>query len=115
MLQAAHAAAFHWSGVGTELHVARAEQLLAQVYALLDQGDMAMHYAKRNLEFVMGRESPPWELAFSHAVMAHAASKAGNPALHATEYGLARSLGESLEDPDEREIFRATFDTIPRP
>ena len=45
MVNAAHAAAFHWSKVGTELHAARAEMLLGHVHALLGHGELAMRSA----------------------------------------------------------------------
>ena len=42
MLNAAHAAAFHWSKVGTEIHAARVDMLLGHVHALLGHGAIAM-------------------------------------------------------------------------
>lgn len=115
MLHAAHAAAFHWSRVGNELHRARADMLLARVHALLGNGKAALLYARRCHEYLMGNNPPDWEKAFSHAVLAHASLKAGERVLHATHYAEARKLGESIADSEDRAIFFRTFGTIPGP
>lgn len=112
MLDAAHAAAFHWSKVGTELNAARASMLLAHVHALLGHGDMALGYARTSFDFVMERESPAWEVAFAHAVLANAAAAAGDAVNHAAHYEQARTLGAALDDED-RSYFDAMFRTIP--
>jgi hypothetical protein len=44
MLNAAHASAWHWAGVGTELNRMRATMLLAEVHALLGLGQSALAY-----------------------------------------------------------------------
>ncbi len=112
MLDCAHAAAFHWSKVGTPLQVARATMLLAHVHALLGDGRAAMRYARASFDFVASRESPAWEIAFAHAVLANAAAAAGDRATHATHHACARALGAALAEGD-RAVFEATFRTIP--
>ncbi|MGZ5072282.1 MAG: hypothetical protein ACXWBL_04045, partial [Usitatibacter sp.] len=104
MLDAAHAAAFHWSKVGTEVHRARAEMLLAHVHALLGHGEAAMKLARRSFDFVASRESPAWEVAFAHAVLANAAAACGDRAMHEAHYQRARSLASSLDEGD-RGVF----------
>jgi hypothetical protein len=115
MLEAAHAAAYHWRKVGTEVHAARAEMLLAHVHALLGHGSIAMPYARASFASVTSRESPEWEVAFAHAVLANAACAHGDAALHAHHYGLASTIGHGLADPEERQIFEAAFSRIPLP
>lgn len=112
MLHSAHAAALHWSKVGTELHNIRATMLLAHVHALLGLGATALPYARRAFDYVRSHDSPPWEVAFAHAVLANAAAAAGNRELHAEHYGTARELGARLEPPEERAIFEATFRVV---
>jgi hypothetical protein len=112
MLDAAHAAAFHWSKVGTELNAARAAMLLGHVHALLGHGDMALRYARSAFDFVTERESPAWEVAFAHAVLANASAAARDGTNHAAHYEQARALGAALDD-DDRPIFDAMFRTIP--
>jgi hypothetical protein len=112
MLDAAHAAAFHWSKVGTELHAARAEMLLAHVHALLGHGSLAMGFARSSFDFLAARDTPAWEVAFAHAVIANAAAASRDRATHATHYARAKSLGAALGDED-RAYFDATFRTVP--
>ena len=115
MLHAAHAAAYHWSKVGTELHQARAAMLLGHVHALLGRGASAMAYARQSFTFVTSRDSPPWEVAFAHAILANAAAAARDRELHAKHYAMAKDLGAALADAEEREIFDATFRAVPAP
>jgi hypothetical protein len=115
MLNAAHAAAFHWSKIGTEVHAARAAMLLAHVYALLGHGSDAMRYAKTSFESITSRESPDWELAFAHAVLANAASAVNDSVMHSHHYAQAQRIGLALPNAEERKIFEATFSRIPTP
>jgi hypothetical protein len=115
MLNAAHAAALHWSKVGTALNAARSDMLLGHVHALLGNGSLAMRYAKSSFDHLTAHDCPDWELAFAHAILANAASSANDRDLHSHHYGLAESLGMALADPEEREIFEATFRRIPAP
>lgn len=115
MLHSAHASALHWAKVGTELHNARALMLLAHVHALLGRGETALTYARRSFEFVQAPQRPPWEEAFAHAVLANAASAAGERELHSKHYEIAGKLGAALANADERTVFQATYRIIPRP
>ena len=115
MLHAAHAAALHWSRVGTERNKAAADMLLGQAHAVLGHGSQAMQYAHRSHEFITAHESPDWEIAFVHAVLANAARAAGENALYATEYALGKSLGETIADNEDKEIFENFFAQIPAP
>jgi hypothetical protein len=115
MLHAAHAAALHWGAVGTELHNARARMLLGHVLALAGDGRRALPYARHAFDYVMAHESPPWEVAFAHAVLANAAAAAGEKALHARHHEIAAALGRALPDAEERSLFEATFATVPVP
>jgi len=115
MLHSAHAAALHWGKVGTELHKARATMLLGHVHALLGQGASGMRYARRSFSYVTSHDSPPWEVAFAHAVLANAAAAARETELHAKHYAIAKSLGSALPDAEEKSIFEAMFGVVPVP
>jgi hypothetical protein len=115
MLNAAHAAAFHWSKIGTEVHAARVAMLLGHVHALLGQGTVAMRYAKTSFDSVTSRESPDWEIALAHAVLANAASAVNDTVLHSHHYAQAQRIGLALPNAEERGIFEATFSRIPAP
>jgi hypothetical protein len=115
MLDAAHAAAFHWSKVGSELQVIRAKMLLGHVHASLGHGDLALGYAHESYEYVVNHDPQDWELALAHAVLAHAAFAADERNLHHEHYARANALGDAIADPEDREIFFATFTRIPGP
>lgn len=115
MLTVAHAAAWHWRQVGTEVQRAMADLLIGRVHARLDDGARALPAAERAFAAITGRDAAPWELAFAHAVLADAARAAGDAARHARHHAEARAFGAALEDPEDREIFHATFDRIPEP
>jgi hypothetical protein len=113
MLNAAHASAFHWAQVGTELNHARAKMLLGQVYAVLEQGNTALHYAQQSYDYLTTHEPPDWEIAFAHAILAHAAFATRDHRLHQQHYAKAKELGAAIKDSEDREIFFKTFNTIP--
>lgn len=115
MLDAAHAAAFHWARVGTELNQARARMLLGQVHAALGHGQSAWEYARQSYDYLVAHDPPDWEIAFAHAVLAHAAFAAGDATRHLEHHARAQALGEVIADPEDRVIFLGTFDRIPRP
>jgi len=115
MLDAAHAARFLWRGIGTERNAARAELLLGQVHALLGNAQPAMRCAKAAFAFFSGGDSLPWEVAFAHAVLAHAACVNGDAALHALHYGKAAEAAQAITVPANRALFEATLRVVPKP
>jgi len=115
MLNAAHAAAFHWRFAGNELNHMRATMLLAEVHALRGLGRTAFAYATKMRSYFLGRATPDWEIAFTHAIHAHAAYAAGERELHRRSYDEAVRTVAAILDPKEREIVEQTFAHVPRP
>lgn len=115
MLNAAHASAWHWAKVGTELNRMRATMLLAEVHSLLGLGQSALAYADEMRRYFLGVQSPDWEMAFVHAVHAHAASAAGETEKHRASYGLAVAAIEVISSKEERAIVVSTFVHVPKP
>jgi hypothetical protein len=113
MLYCAYTAAFHWSKVGKPINNARADVTLAHVHATLGQGEMALPYAQRCLAFFEGNEGEDWDVAFAHAEMAFAAAVLGDAELHARHYALAKQLGESIQEEQDRTVFMDEFFRIP--
>jgi hypothetical protein len=114
LLLRAHAAAFHWQAIGTEEQRALADLLLAHTHALIGRPDFASRYAGRAYGFFSAERREPWQRAFAEAAMAHAAAVSGRTLEHAAHYQRAGEIGASLGKED-REIFLATFRTIPAP
>ena len=115
MLSVAHASAWHWKKVGTELNRMRATMLLAEVHALLGLGQSALSYAEEMRTYLLGIQSPDWEVAFVHAVHAHAASAAGETEKHRASYELAAAALKAVSNDKERRIVADTFGHVPQP
>jgi len=115
MLDAAHASAYHWARIGTDLNRARARMLLGHVHAALGMAATALVYARESFEYLATHKAPDWEIAFAHAVLAHAAFAAGEVDLHRRHFARANELGRAIADPEDREIFFKTFNVIPAP
>ena len=116
LLNAAHAAAWHWGAVGTELHQMRATLLLAHVHALLGHGRTAWGYAESmRRAFLAWPDTPDWELAFVHAIHAHAASVAGEREAHVASWEEARRCLEAIADPEDRAVVLKTWAQVPAP
>ena len=113
MLDAAHAASFHWGKIGTDVNRARADVTLAHVHALLGNGAQALAYAQACLVFFEAGNGEDWDLAFAHLEMALAAATLGDAALHAAHYSAAQQLGAAIEDAEDRQVFLAELARIP--
>lgn len=115
MLDAAHTAFFHWSACGSEQNVQRARMLLAEVHTLLGLGESALEYASEMHEFFLSTETPDWEVAFAHCILAHAAHVAADMATYNKSYGDAVAALAAISDPEDKKIVQLTFDLVPRP
>ncbi len=115
MLDAAHASAWHWRVVGTELNRMRSTMLLAEVHALLGFGSSALRYAEEMRTYFVGRETADWELAFTHVIHAHAASAAGAVDTHRVAYQSAQIALKAIVDDEDRAIVNKTFRQVPAP
>jgi hypothetical protein len=115
MLNAAHASAWHWAKVGSELNRMRATMLLAEVHALLGFGQSALAYVEEMRAYFLAVQSPMWEVAFVHVVHALAASAAGETEKHRASYGLAVAAIEAVSNEEERRNVASTFSHVPKP
>jgi hypothetical protein len=114
MLDAAHATRHLWAPIGTPENAALADLLLGQVHALLGHGADALAHARAAHAFLAPAERPGWQVAFAHAVLAHAAHVAGDAQLHARAHAHAVAAA-ALLDAQDRRIFDASFGTVPTP
>ncbi|MCB0254764.1 MAG: hypothetical protein KDI55_13665 [Anaerolineae bacterium] len=113
MLDAAHAASYHWDKVGTALNHARADVTLAHVHALLGHGELALAYARACLAFFEAGNGEDWDLAFAHMEMALAAVVLGDRDLYDRHYALATQLGQAVADIEDREVFLEELARVP--
>jgi hypothetical protein len=116
LLNAAHAADFHWQAIGTTLQKMRARMLLALAHALAGLGRSALAYADETRAYFLDEpETPDWELAFVHAIHAHAAAVAGDAQAHAASYAAAALAVDAIADKEDREIVERTWRQVPAP
>jgi hypothetical protein len=115
MLNAAHSAAWHWGKIGIELNNMRAKMLLARVHTLVGYGSSALALASEARSYFVGRETPAWELAFVHAIYAHAAHLTGDRVAHRSAYEDALAAAALITQDEDRKVFRETFDRVPTP
>jgi hypothetical protein len=116
MLDVAHASAWHWAAIGNELHRMRYTMLLAQVHALVGDGERAIVYATPMRDFFVARDdTPDWELAFAHAIYANAARVAGQRDAYIAAYAQAAQALDAIADTQDREIVARTFRQVPAP
>ena len=116
LLNAAHAAAWHWQQVGTQLQHMRALMLLAQAHARCGLGATALAYAEEVRAYFLGIASTPdWELAFAHVVHAHAACSARADRQHADSYAQALQAMAAIAEEEDRAIVDRVFQHVPTP
>ncbi len=115
MLDLAHAAAHHWSQVGTPLNRARAEVALARAHAAAGSPALALAYGQRSLEFFEHNPCEPWDAVFAHGALAYAAAAAGDGERHAVHYARAGQLAEAVTEAEDRAIVEAELQRLPRP
>jgi hypothetical protein len=112
MLNAAHAAAYHWKKVGTDLNYARAEMLLAEVHGLLGYGETALGYAQSVAEFFKGKDIPTWERAFVAIILARAYKALKDTTNFQTYLAEAQDIIASIEDDGDREVVEASMPSL---
>ena len=116
VLNAAHAAAWHWQVVGNELNHMRAVMLLAQAHAMAGLGATALAYAEEVRSYFLALPSTPdWEVAFVHVVHACAASAAGSAEQHARSHAEAAKATKAIANEEERKIVERVFRHVPVP
>jgi hypothetical protein len=115
MLNAAHASAWHWAQVGTELNRMRATMLLAEVHSLLGHGQSAFSLAREMQTYFLSQDTPDWKRAFTHAVYAHAAYAAGHLAEHRSAYTEAADALRAIADDEDRIVVAKTLSHVPPP
>jgi hypothetical protein len=116
LLNAAHAAAWHWEQIGTELNGMRALMLLAQAHGQAGLGTSALAFAEEMRSyFLAAADTPDWERAFAHIVHARAAWAAGAKDEHARSYAKAVDAVAAIADPEDKEIVQRVFRHLPLP
>jgi hypothetical protein len=116
VLDAAHAAAWHWRVAGQEINHMRSVMLLALVHARMNMGPSAWAYAERmRMYFTEKSDTPDWELAFTHTVHALAARAFGKTAEFQASHQAAIQSVAAIKLPEDRDVVMKTFQLISQP
>lgn len=110
-IHAAHASCYHWLQVGNISHHARAECLVANVYAAAGFGESALRHALRCQELI--EESPyafeDWDFAFAYDALARAYTLTGDAGEAEHHLQQAQTAGDAIVDDEDRAIFLKWF------
>ena len=112
LMTTAHAAAYHWSKVGTPINDIRARQLLAEVHAQSGDGARALALAESCREFFEQEEGSEWDRAFTSLELAFAHAVSGHRDEAAQFLEEASRRGEQIAEKGERDFFVETHQRI---
>ncbi|HEY4137203.1 MAG TPA: hypothetical protein VGN65_02015 [Casimicrobiaceae bacterium] len=116
LLDAAHAAAWHWAQIGNEQNRMRARTLLALAHARAGAGTTALVYADEvRAYFVASAETPDWEIAMAHAIHAYAAAAADAPERLASSYAEAKRALDAIVRSEDRKVVERVLRLVPVP
>jgi len=65
LIHAGHASRFHWGKVGKPLNLARGEQQLSHIYAMLKRAEPALYHGQRALEICQANGIADFDIAFA--------------------------------------------------
>lgn len=114
MIDAAHAACFHWLQVGTSLNHQRAQCLSASAYAAAGCAEAAMRHAQHCLKLSEenGATQTAFDRATAHGCAASALALAGQMDEAQEHHRLAREVAAACDHPDEPEVFARLYPAL---
>ena len=110
----AHTARYHWSKVGTVVNAARAEYMLARIYAHMKRGEPALFHANRGFELSKEAETinewKDWDMPFIYEALARAHAAAGNKNDCKMYKDLAQKATDAIEGEEDKKICQGELD-----
>jgi hypothetical protein len=108
----AHASLAHWRAAGTGVHLQRGVWMLARVYTVLGNAQMALQYAAGCLELTKQHKEllSDFDFAFAYECMARAQALAGEKAEAQNYIAKVDEAGKAIKDAEDRQIFYDDFD-----
>jgi hypothetical protein len=105
----AHTSLAHWREAGTAVNYQRGVWLLSRVYAVLEDSELALLYARRTLELTEEHldEMEKFDLAFAYECMARAHALTGNVVEAQLYLKTAQQAGEEIPEKEDRDLFFA--------
>lgn len=113
MIYAAYASLYHWRQVGSEVHHQRGEWMLAHVYTVLGECDLATKHAKRCLELTgqFRDQMNDFDIAYGFEGIARASALCGDRETSVRYLELGRMAGEAISGAEDKEIFMGDFNS----
>jgi hypothetical protein len=112
LLYGAFASAYHWMQIGTPIHQARGEHLIARTALRVGRLELALAHARRCLELVEAHPdlAEDWDRGFAHEALARALAATGERAEAERHRRLAVEGCEAIADPEERAVLQAELE-----
>ncbi len=112
MLLLALSSLWHWTQREdcTNRNLSIGHWQVSRIYALLGDGNAARKHGERCLALAQG--SPPFYLAYAHEAMARAAFVASDVKTAQQHLAEARTITESVSDPEERRLLEPDLDSL---
>ena len=115
MVDAAHASSYHWRRVGTAKNRVRSEWQISRAYAVARRAEPALHHARRCVELAEAAEDlDDFDLPYAYEALARAHAVAGDDDEARSWAAQARAAGAQIEDADDRQMFEADVEDLPR-
>jgi hypothetical protein len=118
MVNSSHASRYHW-GVrvendwdATPINLGRGDWQLSRVYAVIGDGDRAIHYGKTYLDICKKEGIKDWDLAYAHEALARGYAIKGDKKNKEKYLKLAKDSLADVEDKDTREMIEGDLKTI---
>ena len=115
MVDAAHASSYHWRRVGTAKNRVRSEWQISRAYAVAGRAEPALHHARRCVELAEAAEDlDDFDVPYAYEALARAHAVAGDDDEARSWAAQARAAGAQIEDADDRQMFEADVEDLPR-
>lgn len=111
MLLAAYASLYHWQKAGGAVQEQRGSWMVSRVCQTLGKAPEALEWAQR-CQAISEEHAPEMEdfdLAYAQEGLARAYALAGDHEKALAHWKLAASLGDQIEDPEDKRIFLGDF------
>jgi hypothetical protein len=118
MVNSSHASRYHW-GVrvakgwdAMPINLGRGDWQLSRVYAVLGDGDRAVHYGKTYLAICEKEGVKDWDLAYAYEALARGYAVKGDSKNKDKYLKLAKAALNEVKDKETREMIEADLKTI---
>jgi hypothetical protein len=112
LVHAGHASRYHWGKVGKPVNLARGEQQLSHIYAVLKRVEPALFHGQRALEIYRANGIADFDIAFAYEALARANAVAGNQPERDRYVKLARAAADGIAKEDDRKYFLSQLETV---